>query len=1287
MKDNIISNLSYTQKDFESIYQEELDLASKLSHRWNPVESNESDPGVVLLKMNAIMADKAMYNIDKNVLENFPVSVQQLPIARQMYDQLGYHMKWYRAATTDAAIWWIASDDDKYTLEQYTLPMFTSLTDTDTSVVYSTVASRDIPTDGTKVFIPVIQGTVNHYELNGFTNITVANLDSHNRLYFNEENVAENGIFIANVVIDRDTGNEISNESLDWTEWKRVDNLTVESIGEKVYSLGTDINGVCYLEFPEDVQDLFGSGIKITYILTDGYRGNISRDTLSKFYTDSATSYSPDETTPTITFDATVVKITNYSSTDNGYDPETIDEAYSGYKKTVGTFNTLVTKRDYENAIKSSDLASNCFVSDRTNDIQRSFYVVSSADKFDQKTLVVEPVSETDPSPSLNAFNLTIYALQQVNLIGDRTSYDSTFQMNDSDSAAVSAIKVDLEENKLIPHDYSSILWDKICFIKNKYKVNLKVIPQYKLTVPQQNSVRKNINLAIYKKFCADNINFGDQISYDDMYDCIMSSDERIKSIILDGLNDDAYETYAMCFSSKYEQLVEVPINGSAYENITNEDYLSSLKDNKLIEKLRYIKEHYVEKFREEILVKNILAGITPLFLQDNSFNYKSTQTDGRIYNDIKSISTSVTMNFSKDYTYKIRENENVQFITENLIGNTSYSNGVRYFYSYNPSSLPSQDAPDVLKDSTITLSNVVPENEPELILVFFWKDEDDTDDTTLPYKYYRCKPDDIISPNFTLRDNKRSWNWSVNNSSPVDLTDLPAGEISQLDYRYTQIVAKANGAGLTGSKQITLKDKNITDMSKDYSKYDISFVTNKVVRENDTSYYEINFKGGEYILDDNEMFIYTDENRTVLYIASAGTKLSIMSKSGQTAPQELENAYIRVKAAVTAQDLAAEGLASTNDEGTFIPYKNLFKGSDWSLWLTEMQFVSLGEGVTLQLTSDQDFTIDNNFKQLYADSVFTQFQYKNESDETYTRIEKIDIADLGWKVRSRLHLNMSTEEPQHISDGSMYISVGGEPFEQPNKVTQIVELIPEDEDSDSKELINCYAQSNPTFVSYGGTDISAYVYDEDTDEPIPLDIYSYTESLTNVDEESKKDSYVIKFTTNEVKRWDISLPMGNKYVVAVNVQYSSKNVEGTISFNDGTVYNYDSINTSGRYYVQYDGIDSPTVSVTGFTGSKDDYIQVVFENIIGYTELNDSLLDDSWLETLNEYNKLSGSQFDYTYKVSEEVKIDNPLESKSFFNQNHVYNPYMICQLNVSEDTKDGSKLNPNIQIFNNVR
>lgn len=130
-------------------------------------------------------------------------------------------MKWYRSGTSEVSIQYIG-DNAESDLTFITLPIFTMLTDSEGSVVYTTTRAATVSlTSATPTTVPVIEGTVENYTLPNSSKITVANLDSKNRLYFTEYNIAENGIFIANTLTD------VSNEDLDYTDWRRVDNLAI----------------------------------------------------------------------------------------------------------------------------------------------------------------------------------------------------------------------------------------------------------------------------------------------------------------------------------------------------------------------------------------------------------------------------------------------------------------------------------------------------------------------------------------------------------------------------------------------------------------------------------------------------------------------------------------------------------------------------------------------------------------------------------------------------------------------------------------------------------------------------------------------------------------------------------------------------------------------------------------------------------------------------------------------------------------------------------------------------
>ena len=81
---------------------------------------------------------------------------------------------------------------------------------------------------------------------------------------------------------------------------------------------------------------------------------------------------------------------------------------YLGYKRVVGTFNTLVSLRDYINYILRTGLVSNGFVCDRSNDIQSAVKIVTIDNGID---VVKSVVLKTGENPELTAFDLKMYLM------------------------------------------------------------------------------------------------------------------------------------------------------------------------------------------------------------------------------------------------------------------------------------------------------------------------------------------------------------------------------------------------------------------------------------------------------------------------------------------------------------------------------------------------------------------------------------------------------------------------------------------------------------------------------------------------------------------------------------------------------------------------------------------------------------------------------------------------------------------------------------------------------------
>lgn len=567
MTDFKIDNLSYTNKDFDAIYEELLTLGDEISAKWKPSQTNESDPGIVLIKENAIIGDKVNYNIDKNILEAFPSSVTQEGVARQLFEeQLACPANWYITPSGVINFRYIGTDNQ--TTEglyeaRAIIPQWTTVRDEDSSVTYTIIDfGKFITFDGliSETGYRVLQGTPNEYTYGGSNTITFGAL-KNNRLYFQEYNVAQNGIFVANVDDEHNY-------------WKRVDLLSTQEYGSLVYRFGVDKNRQCYIEFPSWASDIIKNGIYVNYITTKGEDGNVASNILTKFANDvTVTPENEGYTFEDITLNSDNVFMRNVSAIVNGKNPDTIEQMYNNFKKTAGTFNTLVTLRDYNSKLKDlGEDVSNGFVCDRTNDIQSSYNIIHTQGNYTRRIMKEEVVEEP--------YALKLYMTQYVNAVNSPQNFNDTFNFIDNfkeetlddgeefeeviDNSVYEVID-DLEEYKCMSHDFETLVRYKPLFFKNKYPINCSIIPRYKLSVEQMVEVKNNVISALYNLLKANNVEFGKGINYDVVYETILNADNRISNIALE---DIQYKTYAVYRGSKIvdgideeDKYWEVPVN------------------------------------------------------------------------------------------------------------------------------------------------------------------------------------------------------------------------------------------------------------------------------------------------------------------------------------------------------------------------------------------------------------------------------------------------------------------------------------------------------------------------------------------------------------------------------------------------------------------------------------------------------------------------------------------------------------------------------------------------------
>ena len=991
MADYELPDGRYTNKDFQAIYEEMLEYARKLSLKWDPSQSNESDPGVVLIKELALFADKNNYNSDKNLLEAFPSTVTQMGNARKLFEQLGYTMKWYQSGTSEISMRWIGEGDVPTEIK---IPKFTMVSNNDDSAVFTIIDDKSLSVTGNTLF-NVVEGTAVDYTVAGSKRITADHLDADNRLYFTENNIAENGIFICNV---DDYDEPVSN----YDEWSIVDNLSVEPYAygdtyNRIFKFGVLSDGnTCYIEFPENASSIINYGINITYILSNGQNGNIEANALSKFYNDIVIK---DNNGVDVVLSQDNVLISNYSAIGNGYEPESIDDAYRNYKKTIGTFNTLVSLRDYMNAINTSGLVSNGFVTDRTNDIQSSYHIISTDSGVTRRVL---KIVEHDLVPEMNAFNLKMYLLDLVDsdTISNIADYDKTFNVVRNVETTTLDTKyyiVDeeiynvlnyIDKTKSIQHDFISHKVDDVCMIINKYPINCTIIPKQRITKVQAAEIESDIISNLCDKLNSKKVEFGVPVEYDDVYDVIVNSNGLIKSAILEDLTYQAFAVYydennisldGSAQPGYVARLISGDMSNNQYYGTWNSDtstYDSPQKDSwsvgdkclDIADGKVYTKTDSSWEFdktttiQDDIYAKSVLNGNTQLFVHDEDFDYTYTQKPQPVGSDnspiidgVDELSTqaAIVLNISNGTgQYTLKNNENIILQSPNMITKESYTIGVRYQYRIGDN-IPS-NANYRLKD-----------NES---ICFYWTEEDSD---TADYRYAFYGKGTIISPTFDMmRSNSATGSNDVyaigavpyipaamnivNNGSSSgyiiggSIRDSYSGEI----YTYKEFIKNKLASSvnnLSSTKYVEIKDMNQKTFSYESDGYyrECYWILNNRVYDDASGKYKYQLFGdtGEfeqsYTLNSNEYFMYTNADHSEFEILGPDTKIVRRKTIGDStltawSCDVIDSSY---------QTILSEGVKSLSKYWQSIQ-------SNCSIELTESVIYTLGEGATLHVSA-----------------------------------------------------------------------------------------------------------------------------------------------------------------------------------------------------------------------------------------------------------------------------------------------------------------------------------------------
>ena len=660
-QDKILSNTSFVNKDFNSIWNEFLELVPKLTRKWLPSEANESDPLAVALKLIAIALDKGNYAIDKSLLELYPLSLTQEASAYRVYDALNYKIRWYESGRGFISVRYNKPEgniENNPSLKKYDM-----ITNEDNTVIYTIISDTVELTENVQVFTAeVMQGAVKDFVINGQPLITTQNLDSENRLYFTESNVAQNGIFVTS------EGNE----------WKCVDNLALYSGDSYVYTFGLDTaTNSCYIQFPKDVANLCGPGFTIKYLLSEGSRGNVLRGDLTVLYSDSDIQLDGSESKKL----SEQITLFNNAAISNGRDPEKIDEMYETYKRTANLLNTLVTLEDYRNYLltyissNNNKLVSNCQVSDRTCDLLNT-YIVKSMNTSGKFTDVMR-------NGDMNAFQLRLYPLTYSSDTTNKQGYDISF----TTATNQQEIEEELSRVRVVNHDF---LESGNLFILDATLRGI-VYLESQVSARDARDILSNIYTAIYQNFNSSKLVFGKEISYADIVETIQAADTRIKYVALNPLDELKLEKAPLEDMTKvYKRSVLKGVTPWAVTGTPDGTDLTNRKDGqdsqfKLSYAQNFIKVNSVPKERKnsknEDVQNYLVGGVYLTGLDKKIIQINENEQYYYVYPSYKAVTTysnylyyTTNITVEKDVMYQLKSEEYVRIYLQRNDSDPAYT-------------------------------------------------------------------------------------------------------------------------------------------------------------------------------------------------------------------------------------------------------------------------------------------------------------------------------------------------------------------------------------------------------------------------------------------------------------------------------------------------------------------------------------------------------------------------------------------------------------------------------------
>lgn len=442
--------VNYTSRDYQSLLQDFIDAVPKLTELWKP--EAEADPGMVIGKYIASVAEVLGINVDLLANEIFAPSVSQRKNAEKIFSLIGYELGWYVAARTEITFTNVSSVpvtiDFGFNGSNFaTVNAYTDITNASRVITYNilpltntygatdTRSRRDVVGGDVDVF-----ADTDEVQLAAGESVTRVGIEGEIRSYtVSVQQVKDNNYIIKLPSQHIDTTaiwikakTSLNADSFLTTQWIQCSNPAEFITPEPRFAVTYDSYSNAQVQisnYLNQLEDYSSNYLTVYWIDCSGVIGCVGENVLSNFLPAKQTG------TENVADSLTISNLSNtvelpHTNVVTGASPETAKEAYFNSRNYINTWDSLVTLPDYQRFLsrepgvdcayvidcqKALDINLAIYNDENLTDSQKSKKYITKYDfpegdtTFDWTNILQLGFDPTDPQKYVFAANFKTY--------------------------------------------------------------------------------------------------------------------------------------------------------------------------------------------------------------------------------------------------------------------------------------------------------------------------------------------------------------------------------------------------------------------------------------------------------------------------------------------------------------------------------------------------------------------------------------------------------------------------------------------------------------------------------------------------------------------------------------------------------------------------------------------------------------------------------------------------------------------------------------------------------------